>query len=70
MNRLKKLLEEHMLLCTENWVQLNELSQLDTDKFSNKEKTDIINTITELELEYSMRKLFIADLEDLVCNVV
>lgn len=68
MSKTEKLLEEHLLLANETWYQLNEVSKLNTEKFSKKEKIDIENSITELELEYSMRKLFIADLENLVYN--
>lgn len=57
-NKIKKLLAEHKLACEETWFQLNE--------FSGKEKEDLSNSIEELQLEMSMRKLFISDLEDLL----
>lgn len=65
-NKLQKLIAEHRLSASDCFHQLNELSQLDLSKFGEKEIKDIKDSITELEVEMSMRKLFIAELETLL----
>jgi len=65
-NKLQKLISEHRLSASECFHQLNELTQLDLNKFGGKEIEDIKNSIMELEIEMSMRKLFIAELETLL----
>lgn len=66
MNRLEKLIAEHKLAKEETWEQLNELSKIDTTKFSDKEKKDIEVSVLELQQELSLRNCFISDLNDLL----
>lgn len=63
---VEKLIEEHKLAKLETWEQLNELKQFDTSKFSAKEKEEIILSLMELQMEYSMRCLFLSELESLL----
>lgn len=65
MKRLEKLISEYSLSAEETWIQLNEINQIDSSKFSEKEVKDIDKTIAELEVEYSMKKIFITELENL-----
>jgi len=66
MNKLEKLIAEHKLAKEETWEQLNELSKIDTTKFSDKEKKDIEVSVLELQQELSLRNCFISDLQDLL----
>lgn len=66
MKIIQKLLQEHKLSAEETSFQLNELTLLDINKFSDKEKKDLLDSIRELELELSMRRLFCSELEDLL----
>lgn len=66
MNKLEKLIAEHKLAKEETWEQLNELSKIDTTKFSDKEKKDIEVSVLELQQELSLRGCFISDLQNLL----
>lgn len=66
MNKLEKLLAEHRLSASDCFHQLNELTGIDKSKFSAKEVKDIDDSINELEIELSMRRLFISELETLL----
>lgn len=66
MNKLEKLIAEHKLAKEETWEQLNELSKIDTSKFSEKEKKDIEVSVLELQQELSLRNCFLSDLQDLL----
>lgn len=63
---VERLLEEHKLAKLETWEQLNELKQFDTSKFSAKEKEEITLSLMELQLEYSLRLVFVSELESLL----
>jgi hypothetical protein len=63
---VEKLIEEHKLAKLETWEQLNELKQFDTSKFSEKEKEEITLSLMEIQMEYSMRCLFVSELESLL----
>lgn len=65
-NKIEKLLAEHRLSAEETSFQLNELTQLDFNKFNDKEKKDLKDSIMELEIELSMRRFFCSELEDLL----
>lgn len=66
MTKLEKLIAEHKLAKEETWEQLNELSKIDTTKFSEKEKKDIEVSVQELQQELSLRNCFLSDLNDLL----
>lgn len=65
-NKIEKLLAEHRLSAEETSFQLNELTQLDLSKFTDKEKKDLQDSIMELEIELSLRRLFCSELENLL----
>lgn len=65
-DKLTALIANYRLLSEEVFYELNELNQLDLSKFSDKESKDIKDSINELQQEYSMRKDFLSDLEDLL----
>ena len=66
MNKLEKIIAEHKLAKEETLEQLNELSKIDTTKFSDKEKKDIEVSVQELQQELSLRLCFLSDLNDLL----
>lgn len=68
MNKLEKLIQEQKLAIQETHEQLNELSVLldVKNKLSAKERTELENTINELQQEISLRGGFKADLETLL----
>lgn len=66
MEKLNKLIQEHKLSREECSIQLNELTEIDKTKFSKKEIKDIEDSILELEVEKSMRSLFISELQTLL----
>ena len=65
-NRLNNLLENHRLLASETWHQLNELSKANLVDVSVKEISEVELSIQELQLEYSLRRSFINELETLL----
>ena len=64
--RLLKLIGEHKMLLSETQEQLSELNKIDISKFGKKEKLEIEESITELELERSLRQCFLSDLESVL----
>jgi hypothetical protein len=66
MENIYKLIANHKMLALEVWEQLEELNKLDLTKFSEKEKTELLISISELETEYSMRRSFQDELESLL----
>ena len=66
MESIHKLITNHKTLALEVWEQLEELNRLDLTKFSDKERKELELSIMELQLEYSMRKSFLDELESLL----
>lgn len=64
--KIQKLIDNHRILAEEVWDQLNELNKLGLDKFSEKERSELQLSISELQTEYSMRKSFLDELESLL----
>lgn len=65
-NKLQELIDNHRLISTEVWHELNELNKIDTSKFSDVDVKDIKQSIYDLENEYRYRKDFLSDLESLL----
>ena len=65
-NKLTSLIANHRLICGEVFHELNELSQIDTSKFSETDKRDIELSIDNLSSELSLRKAFVSELETLL----
>lgn len=64
--QIHKLIEHHKLAKKECWQMLNGLIQIYEDKLSEEEREDLQLKIKELETEYSLRQIFISDLENLL----
>lgn len=65
-NKLNELIQTHRLLCSEVFHELNEISKINTSKFSKTDKADIETSIQNLSEELSLRKAFLNDLESLL----
>lgn len=65
-NKLQELIATHRILAGEVFHALNELNQMDLDKFSDREAKDMRDSINDLENELSLRRGFISDLETLI----
>lgn len=66
MENVNKLIVNHKMLAQEVWEQLEELTKLDSDKFSEKERKELELSIMELQLESSLRNSWISELESLL----
>lgn len=65
-DKLQALLDNHRLISSEIWHELNELSKIDTSKFSDVDARDIEQSIYDLENELVLRKSFVNELETLL----
>lgn len=65
-NKLNTILVNHRQIASEVWHEINELSKIDTSKFTKLEQNDIKLSIEFLESELSLRKAFISELETLL----
>ncbi len=65
-DKLQALLENHRQLSSEVFHMLNELNKTDLTDVSEHERHEMKLSIQELELEYSLRRSFLAELETLV----
>ncbi len=65
-NKIANLIQQHKLRRTECTEMLNEITQLGTSGMHFDERELIKNSIIELQLEMSLRKSFVDELENII----
>jgi hypothetical protein len=65
-DKIEKLIAEHKILKQEVWHQLEELSNMGSDRLSQTEKEAAEQLKSCYRIEYELRLNFITNLEDLL----